>query len=149
MECDGWRPRRFALATAAISLTGCATVASRPRVATVCPPVIEYSREFQAQAVEELALLPEGSTIAEMLSDYAVLREQVLACECKTAYDQTTKFRSRGMTNHSTTAKTTTTEAISPIASRGPTAALRSAMVAVPSGIRPRVMNSDDSIRPR
>lgn len=42
-----------------------------------CLPVVDYSREFQAQAPEELALLPEGSAITEMLSDYAVMRAQV------------------------------------------------------------------------
>ena len=41
-----------------------------------CPPVIEYSREFQAQAAEELALLLEGSAVTEMLSDYAVMRDR-------------------------------------------------------------------------
>jgi hypothetical protein len=45
-----------------------------------CPPVVEYSREFQARAAEQLALLPERSAIAEMLSDYAVMREQARAC---------------------------------------------------------------------
>ena len=54
--------------------------ASEPRIATVCPPVVEYSREFQARAAEELALLPEGSAVAEMMSDYAVMREQARAC---------------------------------------------------------------------
>jgi len=49
-------------------------------MATVCPPVVEYSREFQARAADELDLLPGGSAIAEMLSDYAVLREQARAC---------------------------------------------------------------------
>jgi hypothetical protein len=39
--------------------------------------VFEYSREFQARAAEELALLPELSAIEEMLADYAVMREQV------------------------------------------------------------------------
>lgn len=68
------------LVIAAISLTGCATVASDPRVATVCPPVVEYSREFQARAADELDLLPEGSAIAEMLADYSVMREQARAC---------------------------------------------------------------------
>ena len=73
--------RRLAvLAIATISLTGCATVASEPRIVTVCPPVIEYSREFQARAADELDLLPDESAIAEMLSDYAVLREQARAC---------------------------------------------------------------------
>jgi len=65
---------------AAISLTACATVASDTRVTTVCPPVVEYSREFQARAADELDLLPEGSAIAEMLADYSVMRDQARAC---------------------------------------------------------------------
>lgn len=46
-----------------------------------CPPVDEYSAEFRARAAEELALLPEGSVIVEMLGDYAVMREQGRTCE--------------------------------------------------------------------
>ena len=46
-----------------------------------CPPVVEYSREFQAQAAEELALLQERSVIEKMLSDYAVMRGQIRACQ--------------------------------------------------------------------
>jgi len=49
-------------------------------MATVCPPVVEYSREFQARAADELSLLPESSAFAEMLSDYAVIRDQARAC---------------------------------------------------------------------
>jgi hypothetical protein len=45
-----------------------------------CPPVVAYSREFQARAAEELDLLPEGSAIAEMMSDYAVMQEQARVC---------------------------------------------------------------------
>lgn len=45
-------------------------------MATVCPPVVEYSRELQARAADELDLLPDGSAIAEMLSDYSVMRDQ-------------------------------------------------------------------------
>ena len=56
------------------------TVDSEPRVATVCPSVVEYSREFQARAAEELALLPEGSAVAEMLADYAAMRDQARSC---------------------------------------------------------------------
>jgi uncharacterized protein YceK len=74
--------RRLAvLVIAAISLTGCATVASDARVATVCPPVVEYSRDFQARAADELDLLPEGSAIVEMLADYSVMRDQARACD--------------------------------------------------------------------
>jgi len=46
----------------------------------VCPPVVEYSQRFLARAADELALLPEGSVVAEMLSDYSVMREQARAC---------------------------------------------------------------------
>jgi uncharacterized lipoprotein YmbA len=75
-----WKPRLAVLAIATISLTGCATVASDPPVATVCLPVVEYSREFQARAAEELGMLPERSAIAEMLADYSVMRDQARPC---------------------------------------------------------------------
>lgn len=78
VEC--WRLRLAALVIATSWLTGCATGSSDPRIATVCPPVVEYSPEFQARAVEELGILPDGSAIAEMLSDYAVMRGQARAC---------------------------------------------------------------------
>jgi hypothetical protein len=41
---------------------------------------MEYSRAFQARAADELVSLPQGSAIAEMLADYAVMREQARAC---------------------------------------------------------------------
>ena len=62
-------------------LTGCATGSSEPRIATVCPPVVEYTREFQARAAEELGLLPDGSAITEMLADYSVMRDQARTCQ--------------------------------------------------------------------
>jgi len=65
---------------ATIWLSGCTTGASDLTVLGVCPPVVAYSREFQAQAAEELALLPEHSAAVKMLSDYAVMREQARAC---------------------------------------------------------------------
>jgi hypothetical protein len=60
-------------------LSGCATVGSEQDRLVACPPVVEYSRELQARAAEELALLS-GSAVAEMLSDYAVMREQARGC---------------------------------------------------------------------
>jgi len=53
-------------------LAACATAGSDSRVVAVCPPVVEYSREFQARAADELSRLPERSVISEMLNDYAV-----------------------------------------------------------------------------
>jgi hypothetical protein len=66
--------RLAALAIATSLLSGCATVASDGSGPGACPPVVEYSSEFQARAAEELALLPWGSAVAEMLNDYAVMR---------------------------------------------------------------------------
>lgn len=82
MSNDGcWRPRLAALAIAMSLLSGCATVRSEDGRLATCPPVVEYGREFQARVAEELARLPEGSIIAEMLNDYAVMRDQARACE--------------------------------------------------------------------
>ncbi len=72
--------RLAALAIAMISLTGCATVASEPRVAAVCAPGVQYRRDLPARAAEELVQLPHGSVIGEMLSDYEVMRQQARAC---------------------------------------------------------------------
>jgi hypothetical protein len=75
------RLRRVALVLATIWLSGCATVGSDVGSLGPCPPVVEYSRALQARAAEEVKLLPNGSAVVEMISDYAVLREQVRACE--------------------------------------------------------------------
>jgi hypothetical protein len=49
-------------------------------LAVVCPPVVEYSRKDQRHLADEVEALPEGSTIVEWLSDYAVLRAQLDDC---------------------------------------------------------------------
>ncbi len=49
-----------------------------------CPPVVEYSREFQARVAAQLALLPEGSVDVEMMGYYAVMREQVSLMKFRT-----------------------------------------------------------------
>jgi len=72
--------RLAALAIAASLLTACATAGSEAPAVAICPPVVEYSRGFQARAAAELDLLPERSAVAEMLSDYAVMRDQARAC---------------------------------------------------------------------
>ena len=75
-----WKRRLTVLAITTSLLSGCATVRSEDGRLATCPPVVEYGREFQARASEELALLPQGSAVAEMLSDYAVMREQARVC---------------------------------------------------------------------
>lgn len=74
-----WRLRLGVLVIGASWLTGCAPADFEAGGVAACPPVVEYSRAFQEQAAEELALLPERSAIAEMLSDYAVMRQQARA----------------------------------------------------------------------
>jgi len=76
-ECS--RPRLAALLIVTSLLSACATVSSE-RVVGVCPPVVEYDAGFQVRAAEEVKALPEGSAVVEMLSDYAVMREQVRGC---------------------------------------------------------------------
>ncbi len=41
---------------------------------------MKYSREFQARTTNEVAMLPQRSVVAEMLSDYAGKRELARAC---------------------------------------------------------------------
>ena len=74
-----WRQRLAGLILATPWLAGCAMGSSDALVA-VCPSVVEYSPEFQARAADELVLLTEESALMEMLSDYAVMRDQARAC---------------------------------------------------------------------
>ena len=75
-----WRRRLVVLAIATNWLHGCATAGFEANGVAACPPVVEYSREFQAQAAEELASLPDGSAVVEMMVDYTVMRDQVQGC---------------------------------------------------------------------
>jgi len=69
----------LALMTTLIASCGAAP-SSRVDISHTCPPVVEYTAEFQAQAADELALLPAESAIAEMMKDYKVMRDQSRAC---------------------------------------------------------------------
>lgn len=75
-----WRLRLAVLGIATSLLSGCATVGSETTGFRTCVPVIEYSQEFQATAAEELNTLPDGSAVSEMLTDYAVMRDQARSC---------------------------------------------------------------------
>ena len=75
-----WKRRLAVLVIATSWLTGCATAGFEAGGVAACPPVVEYSREAQAWATEELALLPDGSAVVEMMGDYAVMREQARIC---------------------------------------------------------------------
>jgi hypothetical protein len=60
-------------------LTGCAMGGSD--VGAPCPPAVDYSTAELARAADEVETLPEGAVIDQMLSDYAVLRDQARACQ--------------------------------------------------------------------
>ena len=47
---------------------------------TVCPPLVDYDRDFLAQASDELSDLPETSYLVRMVHDYGTLREMIRAC---------------------------------------------------------------------
>ena len=61
-------------------LTGCEMAGFEVAGPSTCPPVMKHSREFQARAAEELALLPDGSAVVEVMGDYAVMRVQAWTC---------------------------------------------------------------------
>ena len=73
------KPRLAALAIVTSLLSACATVSSE-RVVGVCPPVVKYDAELQARAAGQVQALPDGSAIVEMLTDYAVMRDQERVC---------------------------------------------------------------------
>lgn len=77
-ECS--RRRLVVLLVGASWLTGCTTAGFEAVGVAACPPVVEYSREFQAQAAEEMAMLPDGSAVVEMMADYAAMRDQARVC---------------------------------------------------------------------
>ena len=83
MMCNAgcWTRRLVVLAIATSWVSGCATVGSDTGEVVTCAPVIEYSREFQVRAAEELGVLPDGSAIVELLADYSVMRDQARACQ--------------------------------------------------------------------
>lgn len=72
-------PPPVALLIVMLWLSGCAMGGSDLRAP--CPPVVEYTGAEQATAADEVEALPEGAIVIRMLSDYAVLRDQVLTCQ--------------------------------------------------------------------
>ena len=66
------------LALALILLSACGTANSNP--ACVCPPVKEYSREFQDRLAVEIEAAPANAVFPAALQDYARIREQIRSC---------------------------------------------------------------------
>jgi hypothetical protein len=60
-------------------LSGCATDGSDTRAP--CPPLVEYNATDQSRTATDIETLPEGAIMIQMMSNYAVLREQARACQ--------------------------------------------------------------------
>jgi hypothetical protein len=69
--------------SAPMFLTSCATGSSS--TVLVCPPIAEYTEEFQGKAADDLSKVPVESPIWTLLQDYGRLREQIRECKRQSA----------------------------------------------------------------
>lgn len=70
---------RWMLHVLAVSLlTACAGANSNP--ATACPPIKEYSREFQNKLADEIEAATSDAAFPVTLQDYVLLRQQIRKC---------------------------------------------------------------------
>ena len=74
-----WMRRAIVLAGVMISLGACVTANSK-RAGIACVPVPAYQQDFLDRAAGEVERLDEGSTVVQMLGDYALMRAQADAC---------------------------------------------------------------------
>lgn len=67
---------------ATVFLTGCAGTVYRTQVEVYCPPLEQYSQEWNHTLADELDGLPEGyHNIPMAIADYAKLRDRIRRCE--------------------------------------------------------------------
>lgn len=64
-------------------LIGCGVVGSSCTTSTECPPLVTYSKEFQAKAAEQYEALPKGSPVKTMITDYSKTRDACRALGSK------------------------------------------------------------------
>lgn len=74
-----WWRRLAVLVIATSWLTGCVTADFAVGGVATCPPVVKYSREFEAQAAAVVKLLPNGSAVVKRTGDYALMRGHLAA----------------------------------------------------------------------
>jgi hypothetical protein len=62
-------------------LTGCAETVYRTKLEIYCPPLANYSPEWNESLAQELDALPqEYSSIPMAITDYAKLRDRIRRC---------------------------------------------------------------------
>jgi len=73
----------ISLALGVSLLTGCAErVSDRLVFSAYCPPIVEYSQEYNIQLADELDTLPETViNVPEVVADYISLRDKIRGCE--------------------------------------------------------------------
>ncbi len=74
-----FKQRLLPLALVTSLLTSCATGSSDP--ACVCPPIKEYTPDFQKKLANEIAAMNEKDALVSILQDYALVRQQIVLCQ--------------------------------------------------------------------
>ncbi len=62
-------------------LTGCGKTVYRTQLEVYCPPIVNYSKEYNELLANELESLPLDSAIPMAITDYVKLRDKVRKCE--------------------------------------------------------------------
>ena len=80
-----WQNMKMIASLAAIVLlTGCAGTVYRKSLEVYCPPMADYSEEYNNKLADELTSLPQDSEAIETaVADYIHLRDRIRACEEK------------------------------------------------------------------
>ena len=74
--------KNFTLLAVVISRGGGAKAVCRTQVEIYCPPMVQYSPEWNNALADELDSLPQGyATIPMAITDYAKLRDRIRTCE--------------------------------------------------------------------
>ena len=72
----------IALLIGASLLSGCASTVYKTKLEIYCPPLKQYSQDFNNKLADEVESLPSSSiNITEALSDYVALRDEIRACQ--------------------------------------------------------------------
>jgi hypothetical protein len=73
-------PKPLAAAIFSLALAACG---ERVVVKTVCPPIKQYTPEFQTKLADELDATPADRAMAVAVVDYHALRNVIRACEAR------------------------------------------------------------------
>lgn len=76
--------KKIVLLIASLSLTGCAETVYRTDLEIYCPPIENYSEDFNEALAAELDVLDEAyEAIPEVVTDYILLRDRIRQCDAE------------------------------------------------------------------